>query len=155
MRRGRFLCAVIAVLAFTAMTIESASAHDKGCDGNSVPGRIKLDCCGEADEITAATSSSTCGRWIAAISRASTASLHRWTLDLAPEHLRQRETAHDQINHRVVCLQAANRLSDRRGSVGEVRSAGRLQGEDAEAAVLDLVRVRRAAWGRGQTDTGQ
>jgi hypothetical protein len=50
MRRGRFLCAVIAVLAFTAMTIESASAHDKGCDGNPVPGRIKLDCCGEADE---------------------------------------------------------------------------------------------------------
>jgi hypothetical protein len=32
------------------MMIESASAHDKGCDGKPVPGRIKLDCCGEADE---------------------------------------------------------------------------------------------------------
>jgi hypothetical protein len=50
MRRERFPCAVIAVLAFTAMKIECASAHDKGCDGNPVPGRIKLDCCGEADE---------------------------------------------------------------------------------------------------------
>ena len=52
MRRERFrgVWAVIAVLAFAAMTIESASAHDKGCDGNPVPGRIKLDCCGEADE---------------------------------------------------------------------------------------------------------
>jgi hypothetical protein len=42
--------ALIAVLAFAAMTIESASAHDKGCDGNPVPRAIKLDCCGEADE---------------------------------------------------------------------------------------------------------
>jgi hypothetical protein len=42
--------AVIAVLAFTAMTIESASAHDKGCDDNPVPEAIKLDCCGKADE---------------------------------------------------------------------------------------------------------
>jgi hypothetical protein len=50
MRRERFPCAVIAALALTAMTIESACAHDKGCDGNPVPGRIKLDCCGEADE---------------------------------------------------------------------------------------------------------
>ena len=52
MRRERFprFWAAIAVLAFAAMTIESASAHDKGCDGNPVPGRIKLDCCGEADE---------------------------------------------------------------------------------------------------------
>jgi hypothetical protein len=52
MRRERFpwLWAVIAVLAFAAMTIQSASAHDKGCDGKPVPGRIKLDCCGEADE---------------------------------------------------------------------------------------------------------
>ena len=52
-RRERFpwLCAVIAVLAFAAMTIESASGHDKGCDGNPVPGGgIKLDCCGKADE---------------------------------------------------------------------------------------------------------
>ncbi|MBV9286811.1 MAG: hypothetical protein JO288_03145 [Hyphomicrobiales bacterium] len=45
-----WVCAVIGVLAFAAMTIESASAHDKGCDGNPVPRAIKLDCCGEADE---------------------------------------------------------------------------------------------------------
>ena len=32
------------------MTVERASAHDKGCDGNPVPEGIKLDCCGEADE---------------------------------------------------------------------------------------------------------
>jgi hypothetical protein len=38
------------LVAFTAMAIESASAHDKGCDGNPVPDRIKLDCCGEGDE---------------------------------------------------------------------------------------------------------
>jgi hypothetical protein len=52
MRRERFprIWAAIAVLAFAAMTIESASAHDKGCDGNPVPGGIKLDCCGKADE---------------------------------------------------------------------------------------------------------
>jgi hypothetical protein len=31
------------------MTTESASAHDKGCDGNLVPMRIKSDCCGEAE----------------------------------------------------------------------------------------------------------
>jgi hypothetical protein len=36
--------------AFTAMAIESASAHDKGCDGNPVPVAIKLDCCSKADE---------------------------------------------------------------------------------------------------------
>jgi hypothetical protein len=41
--------AMIAVLAFPAMTIESASAHDQGCDGNALPVRIKLDCCGKAD----------------------------------------------------------------------------------------------------------
>jgi hypothetical protein len=40
---------VIAVPAF-AMTIEIASAHDKGCDGNPVPVEIKMDCCGQADE---------------------------------------------------------------------------------------------------------
>jgi hypothetical protein len=40
---------MIAALAFAAMMVESASAHEKGCDGN-LPGRIKLDCCGEADE---------------------------------------------------------------------------------------------------------
>jgi hypothetical protein len=34
--------ALIAVLTFAAMTVESASAHDKGCDGNPVPERIKL-----------------------------------------------------------------------------------------------------------------
>jgi hypothetical protein len=52
MRGERFpwVCAVIGVLAVAAMTIESASAHDKGCDGNPVPGGIKLDCCGKADE---------------------------------------------------------------------------------------------------------
>ena len=41
--------AVVAVLAF-AMTMEGASAHDKGCDGSSVPAGIKLGCCGKADE---------------------------------------------------------------------------------------------------------
>ena len=52
-RRERFpwLCAaVIAVLGFAALTIESASAHDKGCDDNPLPKGIKLDCCGEAEE---------------------------------------------------------------------------------------------------------
>jgi hypothetical protein len=36
MRRERFLSVgvLMAVVAFAAMTIESASAHDKGCDGN-------------------------------------------------------------------------------------------------------------------------
>jgi hypothetical protein len=32
------------------ITIESASAHDKGCDGNPVPAGIKLDCCGGTEE---------------------------------------------------------------------------------------------------------
>jgi hypothetical protein len=52
MSRERFprFWAVIAVLAFAAVAIESASAHDKGCDGNPVPVAIKLDCCGQADE---------------------------------------------------------------------------------------------------------
>ena len=52
MRRKRlpWVWAVIAVLAFPAMTIESASAHDKSCDANPVPKAIKLDCCGKADE---------------------------------------------------------------------------------------------------------
>jgi hypothetical protein len=52
MRRERLpaVWALIAVLSLTAMTIESASAHDKGCDGNPVPVAIKLDCCGKADE---------------------------------------------------------------------------------------------------------
>jgi hypothetical protein len=42
--------AMVAVLALAATTMESASAHDKGCDGNPVPAAIKLDCCGKADE---------------------------------------------------------------------------------------------------------
>jgi hypothetical protein len=42
--------AMIAGLAFPPMTIESARAHDKGCDANPVPEAIKLDCCGKADE---------------------------------------------------------------------------------------------------------
>jgi hypothetical protein len=50
MRRERFPWVWAAVLAFAAMTIESASAHDKGCDGNPLPKGIKLDCCGKADE---------------------------------------------------------------------------------------------------------
>ena len=52
MRRERFswFWAVIAVLAVAAMAIESASAHDKGCDGNPVLGGIKVDCCGKAEE---------------------------------------------------------------------------------------------------------
>jgi hypothetical protein len=50
MRRERFPWVWAAVLAFAATTVESASAHDKGCDGNPVPERIKLDCCGEAEE---------------------------------------------------------------------------------------------------------
>jgi hypothetical protein len=32
------------------MTMEGASAHDKGCDGSPVSAGIKLDCCGKADE---------------------------------------------------------------------------------------------------------
>ena len=52
MRRERFrrFWPAIAVVAFATVTIESASAHDKGCDGNPVPDGIKLDCCGKADE---------------------------------------------------------------------------------------------------------
>jgi hypothetical protein len=52
MLRERYqrIWAVITVLTFATMTIEGASAHDKGCDGNPVPRAIKLDCCGEADE---------------------------------------------------------------------------------------------------------
>jgi hypothetical protein len=34
----------IGLVAFTAMAIEGASAHDKDCDGNPVLGRIKVDC---------------------------------------------------------------------------------------------------------------
>jgi hypothetical protein len=52
MRRERLprFSAVIAVLAFAGAAIESANAHDRGCDGNPVPGGMKLDCCGKADE---------------------------------------------------------------------------------------------------------
>jgi hypothetical protein len=51
MRSARFplVWAVITVPAFV-MAIESASAHDKGCDGSPVPVAIKKDCCGKADE---------------------------------------------------------------------------------------------------------
>jgi hypothetical protein len=38
------------LLAFTALAMDSASAHDKGCDGALVSTRIKWDCCGEAEE---------------------------------------------------------------------------------------------------------
>jgi hypothetical protein len=38
------------LVAFTAMAIEGASAHDDDCDGNPVLGRIKADCFGEAEE---------------------------------------------------------------------------------------------------------
>ena len=52
MRSGGFqrVCANVAALALAAILVESASAHDKGCDGNPVPGAIKLDCCGKAEE---------------------------------------------------------------------------------------------------------
>ena len=52
MRRERYprVWAMIAVLGFAAVAIESASAHDKSCDANPVPKAIKLDCCGKADE---------------------------------------------------------------------------------------------------------
>ena len=44
MRRERFrrFWPAIAVVAFATVTIESASAHDKGCDGNPVPGRDQV-----------------------------------------------------------------------------------------------------------------
>jgi hypothetical protein len=52
MGRGRYpqVWAIIAILASAAITVRSASAHDKGCDGSPLPQKIKLDCCGEADE---------------------------------------------------------------------------------------------------------
>ena len=46
----KLLLLPMGLVAFTAMTIQNANAHDKGCDGNPVPARIKLDCCGKADE---------------------------------------------------------------------------------------------------------
>jgi hypothetical protein len=46
----KLLVLPMGLVAFTAMAIEGASALDKGCDGNPVLGRIKLDCCGEAEE---------------------------------------------------------------------------------------------------------
>jgi hypothetical protein len=42
--------AASAALAFAAVTTESATAHDKGCDANPEPESIKLDCYGKADE---------------------------------------------------------------------------------------------------------
>ena len=46
----KLLVLPIGLVAFTAMAIEGASAHDKDCDGNPVLSRIKVDCCGEAEE---------------------------------------------------------------------------------------------------------
>ena len=46
----KLLVLPIGLVAYTAMAIEGASAHDKDCDGNPVLGRIKVDCCGEAEE---------------------------------------------------------------------------------------------------------
>ena len=46
----KLLVLPMGLVAFTAMAIESAIAHDKGCDGNPVPVRIKSDCCGEGEE---------------------------------------------------------------------------------------------------------
>jgi hypothetical protein len=46
----KLLALPMGLIAFTAMAIEGANAHDKGCDGSPVLGRIKLDCCGEAEE---------------------------------------------------------------------------------------------------------
>ena len=38
------------LLAFIAMALESASAHEMACDGNPVPDKVSLDCCGEGEE---------------------------------------------------------------------------------------------------------
>ena len=46
----KLLVLPMGLVAFTGMAIEGASAHDKDCDGNPVLGRIKVDCCGEAEE---------------------------------------------------------------------------------------------------------
>ena len=50
LRIFRRLMLPMGLAAFTAMAIENASAHDKGCDGNPVPLAVKLDCCSKADE---------------------------------------------------------------------------------------------------------
>jgi len=50
LRIFRLLMLPVGLAAFTAMAIENASAHDKGCDGNPVPLAVKLDCCSKADE---------------------------------------------------------------------------------------------------------
>jgi len=50
LRIFRLLVLPMGLAAFTAMAIESASAHDKGCDGTPVPVAIKLNCCSKADE---------------------------------------------------------------------------------------------------------
>ena len=44
------LVLAMGLAAVTAVAIENASAHDKGCDGNPVPAGVKLDCCSKADE---------------------------------------------------------------------------------------------------------
>ena len=44
------LVLLMGLAAFSAMSIGGASAHDKACDGNPVPDKIKLDCCGAAEE---------------------------------------------------------------------------------------------------------
>ena len=41
---------MMGLAAFIAMTVESASAHDKSCDGKPVPANIKTDCCGDLEE---------------------------------------------------------------------------------------------------------
>ena len=46
----KLLVLPMGLVALTGMAIEGASAHDKDCDGNPVLGRIKVDCCGEAEE---------------------------------------------------------------------------------------------------------
>ena len=37
----------LALISFAAAAIESASAHDRGCDGAPTPVWVKSDCCGE------------------------------------------------------------------------------------------------------------
>jgi hypothetical protein len=46
----KLLVLPIGLVAFTAMAVDGARAHDKDCDGNPVLDRIKVDCCGEAEE---------------------------------------------------------------------------------------------------------
>jgi hypothetical protein len=46
----KLLVLPMGLAAFAALAIDSASAHDKGCDGAPVSKRIKSDCCGGAEE---------------------------------------------------------------------------------------------------------